>query len=155
LRFLHKRKDSSNRPYDLHRGPISQHLRDAIHDLIGVIAHIDDSVSAPLGGMLHHILEGFLPRLFAKVDIDGYLSAENCLQSTGDIAEYTTGADSYAADNAEVADNAISIELNARGDHRGVNHTSNFLKMDLFRPEIKILMVFWEKSNPSPIALIF
>ena len=60
--------------------------------------------------MLHHILKSFFPRLFAKVHINGYLSAEEGLQPAGKIAQHTTGANSDSADNTEVADNAITFK---------------------------------------------
>src|SRR5580704_9520151 len=53
------------------RSPIGKDLRHAVHHFVGVVAHIDDRIGAPLRCMLDHQLERLLPCLLTKFHVDG------------------------------------------------------------------------------------
>jgi len=65
-------------------------------------------------------------RFLAKLYVDGYLSAEDGLQSAGQVAKDTAAPDGNATDDAKIAGNAMAIQSSTGGYHGRVYHIKGF-----------------------------
>ena len=70
-----------------HRRPIGQHLGDAFHDLIGLIAHADHGIGAHGLGVFDHFLKGLSARGLGQSDIGLDPAAQHRLQPADHVAD--------------------------------------------------------------------
>jgi hypothetical protein len=105
--------------FDLHGRAVGQHLGDAFHDLVGVVAHGDDGVGPHLGRMGHQQVVGFLAGRLGQVDVDRQLAAEDRLDRAAEIADHAARADGDAPHQAQMGDDAIAGQIVGGGDEHG------------------------------------
>src|SRR5207249_10554153 len=70
----------SSRPLDRHGGAVAQHLGDALHHLVRVVAHAHHGVGAQLRRVIEHEIEGLLTRLLAQLGEERDVAAEDGLE---------------------------------------------------------------------------
>src|SRR5690349_14858970 len=123
------RKSPDSGGFDHDGGAVGQHFCDAGHDFVGVVAHADDGVRAPLGGVFHHQRVRIGPRTFAKLGIERDVAAEDRLQARADAADDATRAHDDAANHADAANEPVTRQVERGGD---VSRIDRFHEMYLY-----------------------
>ncbi len=101
-------------------GAVGEDLGDTLHDFVGVVAEGDDAVGAELCGVEGHHGVGVLAGLFAELGEEGDVAADQGLEAGSNGGEDVAGADDDATDDAEVADDAVTGNLQGSGDEGGI-----------------------------------
>src|SRR5476651_140342 len=89
---------------DEHGGSVAKNLRDALHDLGGVVAQTDDGVRTEATRMFQHALERVSPRLLAEIGENRNVAANQCLQAGADRPENGTRTNNDPTNNSKVFD---------------------------------------------------
>src|SRR5882757_3445747 len=106
--------------FDDDGGSVGEDLGDALHDFVGVVTEGDDGVGAELCGVEGHHGVGVLAGLFAELCEERDVAADQGLETGSDGGEDVAGADDDATDNADVADDAVTGNLESSGDEGGI-----------------------------------
>ena len=103
--------------FDLDGGAVTEDLGDALVDFGGVVTDADDGVGALGVGVVDHLAKGLVAGLLAQFGVNGDVAAEQALDARADVADDGAGAHDDAAHQSEIADDAVAIESESRGDH--------------------------------------
>src|ERR1700679_4088775 len=101
--------------FDDYCGAVGQDFGDALHDFVGVVAEGDDGVGSELGGVKGHHGEGVLTGLLAELGEEGDVSADEGLEVGAKGDEDVAGTHDNAANNAEIADDAVAGDFERSG----------------------------------------
>src|SRR5882757_9817954 len=107
-------------PFDDDGGAVGEDFGDAVHEFVGVVAEGDDGVGSELGGVECHHGEGVLAGFFAELGEDGDVAADEGLEAGAYCAEEVSRAHDDAADDADVAYDAVAWDFEGSGDEAWV-----------------------------------
>ena len=82
-----------------------------------VITHADHRISSQIGRMLQHQFKGVFASLLAQIGQQGYVTADNRLQSGANGADDGSRAHDDSAHQSQIAHNCIAVERESGGYH--------------------------------------
>ncbi len=102
--------------FDHHGSAICENFGDALHDFVGVVAEGDDRVGSELSGMKRHHGVGVLAGFFAELGEKSDVATNESLQASADRGEDVARADDDAADDTEIANDAMTRDFKGSCD---------------------------------------
>ncbi len=99
------------RLFDNHGRTVTENLRHARSDFVGIVSDANDGVGAHLFGMFHHEPIGIHSSSFAEFRVQRDVTSPKGLQSGADVADQTARANNDSAYETQVALDSIPGEI--------------------------------------------